>query len=68
MMPARRPSRRSSRSAPALGQDEQRQRVDLPLQPGADRVEAPVVRVKNGGRQLKDFPAELGGSGVGLPE
>ena len=29
---------------------------------------APVARVKNGGRQLKDFPAELGGSGVGLPE
>jgi len=29
---------------------------------------APVARVKNGGMQLKDFPAELGGSGVGLPE
>jgi hypothetical protein len=29
---------------------------------------APVVRVKNGGRQLKDFPAKLGGSGVGLPQ
>ena len=29
---------------------------------------APVVRVKNGRRQLKDFPAELGGSGVALPE
>ena len=29
---------------------------------------APVVRVKHGGRQLKDFPAELGGSGVGLPQ
>ena len=29
---------------------------------------APVARVKNGRRQLKDFPAEFGGSGEVLAE